>query len=164
MRATSRGMDSLLTLLAERSEALARIARCLLDEAPSLASLLRVEDGVLSLRSPHDAALDVRLWDDASDLGLAFGPWHTHGNIAAWTRAGEDEVACLVAIVLAVVDGEIVIADELGGPFGDGVNILDLGEEDALLELLTQRGGPDRVRIRTWSGEENREISYDSLR
>lgn len=156
-------MDSLLTTLAEKSAALARIAASLLEEEPALASQLHFEQGVCSLRSPHDAALDVHLWDDAGDLGLAFGPWHTHGNIAAWTREGEDEVACLVAIVLAVMSGEIVIADELGGPFGDGVDMIDLSEEDALLELLTQRGGPDRVRIRTWSGEGNREISRDSL-
>lgn len=155
-------MDSLLTLLAERSQALARIARCILDEAPSLASQLRVEDGVLSLRSPHDAALDVRLWDDAGDLGLAFGPWHTHGNIAAWTRAGRTKShpsspSCL----RSWMPSELVSDDDL--PFGDGVNILDLSEEDALPELLTQRGGPDRVRIRTWSGEENREIVRESL-
>ena len=156
-------MESLLTTLAEKSATLARIAASLLKDKPALASQLRLEDGVLSIRSPHDAALDVRLWDDEGDLGLTFGPWHTHGNIAAWTRAGADEVACLVAITLAVVDGEIVLADELGGPFGSGANILDLSEEDALLELLTQRGGPDRVHIRTWSGEGNHEISRDSL-
>ena len=156
-------MDSLFTPLAEKSGALARIAACLLKEAPSLACRLELEDDVLWIRSPHDAALDVRVWDDEGDLGLEFGPWHTHGNIADWTRGEEDEVACLVAIALAVVDGEIVVIVELGGPFGDGVNILDLTEEEALLELLTQRGGPDRVRIRSWSGKECREISLDSL-
>jgi len=62
-------------------------------------------------------------------------------NIAHWTREGASEIECFVAIILAITQGEIVITEEADGPFSgaDAFGIVDLADEDALLDLLTQR-------------------------
>ena len=146
------------------SAALRNIAAQLIEEEPSLSAALAWGKDELVLRSQaSDSARDIRLWDEKGDLGLGFGPWHTHGNIASWTRGGEDEIDCLVGIVLAIVDGEIAILDELEGPFGPDATIIDFEEEDALLDVMTQRNAPTRIRIRTWSGRGDREVTLDSL-
>ncbi len=69
----------------------------------------------------------------------------------------------MVGIVLAIVNGEIAILDELEGPLGPDATIIDFEEEDALLDVMTQRDAPTRIRIRTWSGEGDREHTLDSL-
>lgn len=135
---------------------------------PSLASRIVREPGAASARvtSPREASRDVLLWvDPGDDLGLGFGRgWHTHGNIADWHRPGHaTEIDTLVAVVLAIVDGEIVLARELGGPYDGHETILDHGEPDALLEALTCKNAPARLRLLAWSGEGDREVSIAEL-
>jgi hypothetical protein len=147
------------------STALRNIAAQLIEEEPSLTSRIAWSENeqLVLLSDTNERARDIRLWDEKGDLGLEFGPWHTHGNIASWTRGGEDEIDCLVGIVLAIVNGEIAILDELEGPLGPDATIIDFEEEDALLDVMTQRDAPTRIRIRTWSGEGDREHTLDSL-
>lgn len=118
----------------------------------------------LVIRSPTgETARDVVLWNDAGDLGVQVYGWHTHGSLARWTRDAGDEVSSLVAIVLAVVDGEIVDAVHIGGP-GDGSGgMLDLVEPGALADELTSPWSAGRIRVRTWSGRGDRELSLDEL-
>jgi hypothetical protein len=135
---------------------------------PALASRIVREVGAASARitSPREASRDVVLWvDPGDDLGLGFGRgWHTHGNIAHWHRAGHPtEIDALVALVLAIVDGEIVLARDVGGAFDGAETILDHTEPDALLEALTQRRAPPRLLLLAWSGEGDREVGLDDL-
>jgi hypothetical protein len=136
-------------------------------ERPELRALVHISEGdepKLVIWSPiDDRARDIVLWDDDGDLGLGFGQWHTHGNIAWWVREADSQEASLIAIALSIVDGETVIADDLDGP-NDGIGgFLDLREPDAVLDELTRRGAPSGLRIRTWSGRGDRDVSLGDL-
>lgn len=144
------------------------LAERIIEARPCCAALVRIDESrgqpLLVLRSPtDDAARNVVLWDDDGDLGLGFVAWHTHGNIAAWTRDAGDEVSSLTAIVLAIIDGELVGTVDVGGPHDGAEGLLDLAERDAVAEELTSRFSPGRIRIRTWSGRGDRELSLDDL-
>jgi len=86
-----------------------------------------------------------------------------HGNIAHWTREADDEESALVAIVRAIVDGELVIAVDLGGTYDGASGLLDLREPGVVVDELTRRGAPDGLRVRTWSGRGDRDVSLGEL-
>jgi hypothetical protein len=141
------------------------IALRLMAERPELRALVHVSDDdapKLVIRSPtDDRGRDAVFWDDDGDLGLGFGRWHTHGNIAWWVREAGSEEASLIAVALSITDGELVIADHRDGP-NEGIGIvLDLHEPDAVLDELTRRGAPNGLRLRTWSGQGDREVCRD---
>lgn len=144
------------------------IAERVIAARPACTALVRVEvdrgHPLVIFRSPTDEdARRMVLWDEDGDLGLEFGGWHTHGNIACWTRDAGDEVASLTAITLAIIDGELVTAVDVGGAHDGSLTTLDLAEPDALLEALTSRFSPGRMRIETWSGTGDREVSLEDV-
>ncbi len=149
------------------SEAVRRVAARIVEDRPGVASHVgtAADDArALVVRSPtDDRERDIVLWDDDGDLGLGFGAWHTHGNIARWTREADDEESALVAIACSIVDDELVIAVDLGGECDGASGLLDLREPDTVLEELTRRGAPNGLRIRTWSGRGDRDVSLGEL-
>lgn len=152
------------------SEAVRAIARALISPRPELEASMTVQpDGhgrdMLHIASPTgDPEHAIGVWDDHGDLGLEFGPWHTHGNIAHWHAPdASGEIAALVDIALRIVTDEMVVVRHLGGLHHDSKGLLDLRERDALLDELTRRRAPDRLRIETWSGTGDREVALADL-
>jgi hypothetical protein len=62
-----------------------------------------------------------------------------------------------------IVDGEIVPSDDRDGRNDGAGDILDLREPGAVLDELTRRGAPKSLRIRTWSGRGDRDLSLSDL-
>jgi hypothetical protein len=100
---------------------------------------------------------ELLIWMCGGDEpSLAFGGWHTH----AGCQESDDGIIELAKAILADTFG---VAFDLGrvNAWGQG---LDLRVPDELLEELTSPGSSGRLKIITWSGLGDREVSVRELR
>ena len=111
-----------------------------------------------------DPRSELVVWvDGGDDPSVAFGGWHTHENV--WGAGLDDRAgrAALLDLIDGILADRFVACEDVGG-VGDGfATILDSSEEDGLLDLLTSRYSPERVRLRSWTGRLDREVTLDDL-
>ena len=123
---------------------------------------------VLHLQSPTgDPTRPLGLWvqprAEGPDLSIGFGPWHTHASVAPRTDESVDRTEAILLLLRAIFRDEIVVIEEVGGPYPGHRRVLDLREPDALAEFLTDRWSADRVVVKSWSGKRDREVSLDEV-
>jgi hypothetical protein len=85
---------------------------------------------------------------------VGFGDWHTHATV--W---GND----IIDLVKAILSDQFVLTYDVGGDYPGHCGVIDLRTPDALVEALTGKYSPGRVKIRTWSGAGDREIGIHDL-
>ena len=107
---------------------------------------------VIELHSPTgDASRALFVWIDETGVpSVEFGAWHTH-----------DDVAPIVDIIGAILRDQLVLVSDVGGQYPGHTGVLDLRVPDALVEELTSKWSPGRVRIKSWSGKIDREVGVD---
>ena len=100
---------------------------------------------------------------EATTRAWAFGGWHTHENV--WGAGLEDRVAraALLDLIGGILADRFVACEDVGGIRHGFATILDLSEDSGLLDLLTSRHAPDRMRLRSWTGQHDREVSLTDL-
>jgi hypothetical protein len=124
-----------------------------------------------------DPKTDMTVWvqkGDPPEPSVEFGMWHTHESVWAeivWYRGikwgesiySESDRSKLLNLIAGILAERFILCEDIGG-VGDGsVGILDLSREDAILEELTSKYSPGRVRLRSWTGRLDREMSLDDL-
>jgi len=111
-----------------------------------------------------DSRSELVVWDDGGDdPSVAFGGWHTHENV--WGAGGEDgsERGALLDLIGGILADRLVICEDVGGIGDRTATILDMSDHDNLLEELTSKHSPGRVRLRSWSGRLDREVGLEDL-
>ncbi|MCY3002414.1 MAG: hypothetical protein NTV21_11480 [Planctomycetota bacterium] len=97
------------------------------------------------------------IWMEGGDEpSVGFGEWHTHDGL--W--GGDD---AMVELVKAILADQFVLAHDIGGTHPGSCGGLDLRDPNALVEELTSRHSPGRVRLWTWSGRGDREVGLQDL-
>ncbi len=111
-----------------------------------------------------DPRSELVIWvEGGDDPSVAFGAWHTHENVWGGGLEAGLERRPLLDLIEGILADRWVICEDVGG-VGDGsATILDLLERDALLEELTSKYSPGRARLRSWSGQLDREVSLEDL-
>lgn len=139
-------------------------ARRFLARFPALSSSCSVETfaGVpgkhlrIHIDSPAGSDRDVTIWMlNGTEPSLGFGNWHTHEDLHC-----EES---LLDLLDAILRDQFVVCEDPDAtpqPFSD---VLDLREPDALLEELTWPRRGNRVRLATFSGRGDREVTLDDL-
>jgi hypothetical protein len=110
-----------------------------------------------------DTRSTVVVWDDAGDdPSIGFGAWHAHEQLmsCASVDAGRIELLDTLAGVFA---DRYVLLEELGGEPRPFDALIDLANENALLDELTEKYSTGRVRLRSWSGALDREWTIADL-
>ncbi len=114
----------------------------------------------LEIAVPSPSGDDDRalcLWiDEHAGPTLFFGPNHAHGDIY------DEDFVELVAWIGAILDDHLLILEEQDIP-GEWTQWLDLREPDALEDYLTAPNNSGRVRLKSWSGKLDRDVSTDTL-
>jgi hypothetical protein len=112
----------------------------------------------LELSSPSgDADRTLILYiDEQVGPTFSFGPGHCHDDM----DGGFTEIVDLIG---AILDDQFVIIEEIGGPYDGHAEWFDLREPDALEDYLTHPDHSGRVRLKSWSGRADREVSIDTL-
>ncbi len=72
--------------------------------------------------------------------------------------------SALIGLLTAILTDQFVLFVDLEGGSPGFEGVLDLREPDALLEQLTGRSAPLRIRLRSWGGTADRELTAGDLR
>ncbi len=75
----------------------------------------------------------------------------------------EEGFADIVDFIGAMMDDQLLIIEEVGGPYDGHAKWFDMREPDALEDYLTDPLHSGRVRLKSWSGKADREVSADTL-
>ena len=164
--------------LAGLSPPLAAVVTRVLEARPACEAQLSIEASaragsadvglVARLRSPTGVReSDLWLWDQDGngDLGVWFRMCDTHPENARWFRDFLDRLdatSAFVAVVIAIIDGEIVSFRD-HAPWVLFERWIDLLEPDVLLDELTYPRCTGRATTWTWSGKGDREVSLADL-
>ncbi len=149
-------------------------ARQFLSRFPALASSCSSEpiEGfagrhlLIRIDSPAGSDRNVTIWMECGDEpSLAFGTagWHTHND---YTREIEPGLYCdesLLDLLEAILGDKFVLFEEPEAEPRPFSSVLDLREPNALLDELTSPDCSTRVRIKTFTGRSDREVSLDDL-
>ncbi len=121
------------------------------------------EPGGLSLhidvQAPtRDPGRPFVIWvDDRGAPSIGFGPDHYH-------EYDDDEgIAELIDWADAILNDEVVVIEPADPSHPWRAHWIDLREPDELEDTMTMPGSPDRVRLKSWSGNADREVSIESL-
>jgi hypothetical protein len=120
---------------------------------------------VVTVPAPSgDPRSELVVWvDGGDDPSVAFGGWHTHENVWGAGAVDRSEREALLELIAGILADRFVICEDVGG-IGDGAaTILDMSDHDSLLEELTGKYSPGRVRLRSWSGRLDREVGLEDL-
>ncbi len=98
------------------------------------------------------------IWvDERVTPSIGFGPDHYHEH-------DDDEgVADLLDWADAILNDEVVIIEPVDRAHPWRAHWIDLREPDELEDELTCPGSPDRLWLKGWSGNTDREVSIESL-
>lgn len=144
-----------------------RLAEAVFSSLPQLRRHARVvrsgeSDGLsLSLVVPSptgDPDRTLVVWvDEAATPSVGFGPSHAHEH------GDEDGIAATVDRATAILLGQVLIIEDVGGAYPGHGSWIDLRDPDALEEELTSPYSPGSALLKSWSGEADRQVSTDSL-
>lgn len=105
-----------------------------------------------------DSERSLVIWTDESGFpSLGFGPDHCHGG------NDEDGIAFVIEMACAIMEGRVVIAEDIGGAAPAFATWLDLGKQDALADMLTSPYGTDAIRLKSWSGQYDRDVGMGDI-
>jgi hypothetical protein len=113
---------------------------------------------VIAIPSPTgDSRRAISIWlDEKLVPTLEFGAWHTHADL--WNRDLPTGVQLMLAYLERITDGEILLAESptvAGGLF----RVVDVCDREEILEELTSPHNPPGMRLLSWSGAEDGELS-----
>ena len=159
----------------ELSEASREFARLLLDRLPDVRQSCSIEsiEGLPGLhlfvrvRSPAGPDRDVVIWmEEGDEPSLGFGEhgWHTHETNTKRVGPNEYRDESLIDLLDAIMLDQFVLFEEPGAdpvPFG---SVLDLRDPDDLLEELTSPYSGERLCIKTFTGDGDREVTVTDFR
>ena len=119
----------------------------------------------LEIPSPSgDPKRKVVMWmEEGVEPSLGFGEWHSHAGVE---RPGGDlpeQADAIIDLIRAILADQVVLIYDIGGEHDGSWGLIDLRDQDALLEELTSKYSPGRVKIRTWSGRDDREVGLEDL-
>ena len=122
-------------------------------------------DLLVEIPSPSgDTKRQVVAWmEDRVEPSVGFGEWHTHASVQCSSEDPTLAADSIVDLIHAILADEVVLIYDVGGTHDGNWGLVDLREEDALLEELTGRSSPGRVRIWTWSGRDDREVGLGDV-
>ena len=107
---------------------------------------------------------DAAVWmEEGTEPSVGFGEWHTHSSVWVVESGHDDEWTAIIDLIAAITSDEFVLTSDVGGEFSGAWGVLDLRDEDALSDQLTDKYSPGRVRIRSWSGSSDREVGVEDL-
>lgn len=114
---------------------------------------------VLTAPSPSgDAARQLTIWvDEVGTPGIEFGPMHTHED------KSDAGIAAIIDRARAILDGRLVIIEDVGGACPGFGGWIDLRQADASKEELTSPYSPGRALLKSWSGASDRSVSTENL-
>ncbi len=113
---------------------------------------------VIAIPSPTgDSRRAISIWlDEKLVPTLEFGAWHTHADL--WDKDLRSGVQMMLAYLKRITDGEILLAESptvAGGLF----RVVDVCDREEVLEELTSPDNPTNMRLLSWSGSEDGELS-----
>ena len=114
---------------------------------------------VVQIVSPTgDPNRTIYIWmDEGSDPSIEFGSWHTHSDIQ------EDGEASIIRIVRSIQNGHrVLLHDPTGVSFGE-YRMVDPYNVESLLSALTSPSSSDSCFLKSWSGQNDREIDLSDL-
>jgi hypothetical protein len=119
-------------------------------------------DGMsLNLVIPSPTGDDARLcqvWvDEMATPSIGFGPSHTH------ERSDDAGIAAILDILHAILADQLLIIEDVGGPYSGHGGWIDLRDAEALEEELTSPYSPGHALLKSWSGKADRTVSTDTL-
>jgi hypothetical protein len=106
---------------------------------------------VPALSGDPDAHLVVWV-EDRGEPSVAFGGWHTHASVWAAKPRESSQPHDLLDLVAGIFSERFIGCQDVGGTAPGSATILDLAVEDAVLDELTSRYSPGRVRLLSWTG------------
>jgi hypothetical protein len=123
-------------------------------------------DLLVEVPSPTgDKDRQIGVWmEKGVEPSVDFGAWHTHAGVEqddiAATIEGEDRIIDLIEGIMA---GRHVLISYVGGRCDQFSTLIDLRVPDALLDEITSENAPNRLRIKTWSGSGDRDVTLGDL-
>jgi len=123
--------------------------------------------------SPHDLFIQVAsptgddrrlltIWMQDGEPSIGFGDWHTHATVWGADKPGQ-ECSAIIDLVQAILEDDFVLIEDVGGEYSGHVGVLDRRNEDDLLDELTSKWSPGRVRMKSWTGSVDKEGGLDDL-
>lgn len=141
-----------------------------LPQYASCARMVRCKDSdefflIAKIPSPtEDAMREIVFWiEETEEPSVGFGEWHTHASVESPIQDRTDEEGLIIDLIEGILADQIVLIYNIGGKYDGDWGLLDLRDEDALLDELTDEDSLGRLRIKTWSGESDREVGLDDL-
>ena len=121
-------------------------------------------DLVIDLASPTgDDKRKLRIWvDETGEPSIGFGDWHTHENVLTADSQIRNNNSDLIDLIEAIITDNFVLIQDIGGKHDGFLGVLDLKSEGAIEEELTSKYSPGRIRIISWSGNGDRELSIEN--
>jgi len=153
------------------SSASASFASRLFKSLPELEQHARMEPNpdrveqfelIVEVQSPTgDPHRSIVIWMEDGEPSLAFGTWHTHGGLFGEIQSKGCEG--LIDTARAILRDQFVLCYDMGGENDGRCGVLDLRNQDAIAEELTNKYSPGKVEIRSWSGSADRGIGLNDL-
>jgi hypothetical protein len=131
----------------------------LLAAIPALSDVAAAPDSetIIQLSCPNPKIPEgMVIWMEGTVPSLGFGPWHGHAS--NFRRKLEASWDGLIDFARAILDDQLVLVRD-----GGWLQVLDLRDEDALIELLTSKFCSGAVDVLTWSGSGDRRVGLDDL-
>jgi hypothetical protein len=130
----------------------ARILRAL----PQLARYAAIERADhIAVPSPTGAAdRQIVFALEQGEPLLSFGPWHTHASLLGDAFGGGCDQ--LIEMGASIMRDELVLCIEDDVP--DTATLVDLRDPDSLLDEITLPRGAKILRIRSWTGGQDRDV------
>jgi len=116
--------------------------------------------------SPAGPDRNVTIWMNGGDepsLGFGTGGWHTHDDYTREVEPGLCRDESLLDLLQAILEDQFVVFEEPDAAPRPFCSVLDLRNPNALLEELTSPHCSKRVRIKTFTGRNDREVALDDV-
>jgi hypothetical protein len=114
---------------------------------------------IIAIPSPTgDPRRDVAIWLDEGRIpSLEFGAWHSHADL--WDTDLRAGIRKMLAYLQRIMDGEVVLAEAPTVSNGLPFRVVDLRDYDEVLDELTSPAIPPDMKLFSWSGAQDRELS-----
>ena len=93
---------------------------------------------------------------------VEFGDWHTHATVWGADRPGQ-ECSAIIDLIQAILADEFVLIEDVGGEHSGPTSVLDRRNKDDVLDELTSKWSPGRVRMKSWTGAVDKEVGLEDL-
>jgi hypothetical protein len=121
---------------------------------------------LIRVDSPAGSDRNVTMWMESGDepsLAFGTGGWHTHNEYTREVEPGLYRAESLLDVLQAILGDEFVVLEEPDAAPRPFSSVLDLRGPSALLDELTSPHCSKRVRLKSFTGRRDREVSLDDL-